>query len=40
VSVPATDLTAAGAFPIGVSNFPSGAPCPAYAALGFFVTQP
>jgi hypothetical protein len=33
------DVTTAGAFPIGVSNFPSGAPCSAYAALTFFVAQ-
>jgi len=39
VALTATDLTAAGAFPIGVSNFPNGAPCGAFAAMPFFVTQ-
>jgi astacin len=37
VALTASDIAAAGAFPIGVSNFPSGAPCSAYAAKGLFV---
>jgi hypothetical protein len=39
VPIGASDLTTAGAFPIGVSNFPSGAPCSSYAATAFFVAQ-
>ena len=39
VPVVAGDLAAAGAFSIGVANFPSGAPCSAYQALTFFITQ-
>jgi hypothetical protein len=39
VALTSADLPAAGAFPIAVSNFPSGAPCSAYAALTFFVSQ-
>ena len=37
VTLNAADLATPGAFPIGVSNFPSGAPCSAYAARGFSV---
>lgn len=40
VALTSTDVTTAGAFPVGVSDFPSGAPCSAYEALGFFVTLP
>jgi hypothetical protein len=39
VPIGASDLTSAGAFSIGVSNFPSGAPCSSYAATAFFVAQ-
>jgi hypothetical protein len=39
VALTADDVPAAGAFPIAVSNFPSGASCSAYAALTFFVAQ-
>jgi hypothetical protein len=35
-----SDLAAAGAFPVGVSNFPSDAPCSAYPAHTFFVSTP
>jgi len=38
VNLTAADFATPGAFPIGVSNFPSGAPCSAYAARGFTVT--
>lgn len=34
------DVANAGAFPVGVANFPPGAPCSAYAPQGFFVTAP
>jgi hypothetical protein len=39
VPVTASDLATAGAFPIGVANFISGASCSTYAALTFFVAQ-
>ncbi len=39
VALTATDLMTAGAFPIGVSNYPSGGSCGNYGAVGFFVTR-
>jgi len=39
VPIESADLTTAGAFPIGVSNFLSNVPCSAYAAQTFFVAQ-
>ncbi len=39
VALNSADLATAGAFPIGVSNFPPNAPCGEYGALGFFVTK-
>ena len=40
VALTATDLGTPTAFPVGVSNFPPGAPCSAYAASPYFVTTP
>ena len=40
VALTSADLTSAGAFPIGVSNYPSGGSCGNYAALTFFVANP
>jgi hypothetical protein len=40
VNLRSTDVATAGAFQVGVSNFPSGAPCSAFMALPFFVTTP
>jgi hypothetical protein len=38
VGITAQDIATPGAFQIGVSNFPTGAPCSAFAALPFFIT--
>jgi hypothetical protein len=40
VALTSADLTQAGAFPIGVSNYLSGGDCGNYGALPFFVTSP
>lgn len=40
VNLTSADVATAGAFQVGVSNFPSGAPCSAFMALPFFVTTP
>lgn len=40
VNLTAADVATAGAFQVGVSNFPSGAPCSAFVARPFFVTTP
>ncbi|MGH6848337.1 MAG: M12 family metallopeptidase [Methylocella sp.] len=40
VNLMSTDLATPGAFPVAVSNFPSGAPCSAYMAQPFFITTP
>ncbi len=40
VNLTPADVATAGAFQVGVSNFPSGAPCSAFMALPFFVTTP
>lgn len=40
VDLTSTDVANAGAFPIGVANFPPSSPCSAYAPQGFFVTTP
>jgi hypothetical protein len=39
VPITSADLAEPGAFAVGVSNFPSGAPCSSYAALTFFVAR-
>jgi len=39
VPLTAADVASAGAFQVGVSNFPPDAPCSAYAAQAFFVTE-
>ncbi len=39
VALTASDLSVPGAFPIGVSNYPSGETCGVYGSLGFFVTR-
>jgi hypothetical protein len=38
VPITAANIATAGAFQVGVSNFPSMSPCSAFAALPFFVT--
>jgi hypothetical protein len=40
VALTTSDLTSAGAFPIGVSNYPASGDCGNYAALSFFVSNP
>lgn len=40
VALGAADLARPGAFPVGVSNFPAGAPCSAYQAQDFTVSNP
>lgn len=40
VSLTSADVAKPGAFPVAVSNFPSGAPCSAYIPHTFFVTTP
>ena len=39
VPIMPSDITTAGALPIGVANFPAGGSCSAYAALGLFVLR-
>lgn len=39
VTLMASDLTTAGALPIGVANFPAGSNCSTYTALTFFVLR-
>jgi astacin len=39
VTLTKSDLTAAGAVPIGVANFPSGSSCSTYSALGLFILR-
>ncbi|MBI1746041.1 MAG: M12 family metallopeptidase [Acidobacteria bacterium] len=40
VEISADDIATAGAFQVGVSNFPTGSPCSAFAARPFFVQDP
>lgn len=40
VNLTVEDVGKPGAFPVGVSNFPPGAPCSAYTARTFFVKSP
>ena len=39
VPITSSDLSTAGALPIGVANFPAGGSCSAYKALGLFVLR-